>query len=385
MNYSRSVRAEINRQNWVRQRNFTLVGLPILFYLLITEIRYARAPASDLSAHFGVAMLDPGWFNVVVLFRLVTIAAIILFAIWSWCLRKRPEALDWPTMLFILITGALLSATAVLALNINLSADIFLLGLFIFCALFFMPAWLAWTFCISCTLIYVGGGLWLIENVPPSFRIGLLVNSSIMAGLGLVVCLQNYRSKHAELTALYLLNQDNRNLLAAKQAIEKSSSRDSLTGIFNRGALDNDLAVMASNRDHFALAMVDIDFFKSYNDDHGHSKGDMALKQVARTLVNSLNRSGDRVYRYGGEEFVVLLPHTPLEGAIITLEKLRSAVETVAIAHPARPDGLGIVTISAGVAHSQEAGFDAVLDLADKRLYNSKDRGRNAITSQERD
>lgn len=383
MNHAPAVGAEINRQNWVRQRNFTLVGLPILIYLLISEIRHARTPAAELSTHFGVELLDPALFDTVIALRIVTIISMVLFGIWSWCRRRRPEALHWPIALFILATGALLSATAVLALNINLSTDIFLLGLFIFCALFFMPAWLAWTFCIGCTTIYVGGGLWLLENAPASFRAGLIVNSSIMAGLGLVVCQQNYRSKHAELTALQMLNQDNRNLLAAKQAIEQSSSRDSLTGVFNRGALDSDLAVLAANRDHFALAMVDIDFFKPYNDDFGHGKGDVALKRVAKALVDSLSRSGDRVYRYGGEEFVVLLPHTPLEGAVITLEKLRSMVESIALTHPARPDGLGILTISAGVAHSLENGFEGVLDLADQRLYQSKASGRNCITGDE--
>ncbi|MFU8833100.1 MAG: GGDEF domain-containing protein, partial [Wenzhouxiangella sp.] len=352
MNPTRAVRAEINRQNWVRQRNFTLVALPILLYLLVNEIRHARTSATDLSAHFGTVALDPGFFNVVVLFRVVTIIALVLFGVWSWCLRRRTAALRWPTQLFILVIGALLSATAILALKISLSIDIFLLGLFVFCALFFMPAWLAWTFCIGCTSIYVGGALWLIEIEQPSFRHGLIVNSTIMAALGLVVCLQNYRSKHSELIALQLLNQDNRNLVAANEAIELSSNLDSLTGLFNRGALETDLAAMAANNDHFALGMIDIDYFKPYNDNYGHQMGDTALKRVARALVDSLNRSGDRVYRYGGEEFVVLLPHTPLEGAVITLEKLRSAVEAIALTHPGRPDGNVHVTISAGIAHS---------------------------------
>lgn len=375
-----AVRAEINRQNWVRQRIFTLIALPILVYLLISEIRHFQSTPDVLATYFGLTALDPGLFGLVILFRIATIAVIVVFGVWSWRCRKHAEALYWPTTLFIVTTGALLSATAVMALHINLSADIFLLGLFVFCALFFMPVGLALTFCIGCTLIYVGGGLWLLDNAPPSFRAGLAVNCGIMAGLALVVCFQNYRSKHAELTALQLLNQDNRNLIEAKQAIEHASSRDSLTGVFNRGALDHDLAVMAANRDHFALAMVDIDFFKPYNDHFGHRAGDTALKKVAATLADQLSRSGDRVYRYGGEEFVVLLPHTPIQGAVITLERLRSAIEALALDFPTRPDQAGVITISAGVAHSHESGFDSVIDLADRRLYASKAAGRNCTT-----
>ena len=75
-----------------------------------------------------------------------------MFGIWSWSNRRHAAALYWPTTLFILTTGALLSATAVLALGINLSSDIFLLGLFVFCALFFMQPWLALTFCVGYSL-----------------------------------------------------------------------------------------------------------------------------------------------------------------------------------------------------------------------------------------
>ncbi len=385
MNHELSVQAEINRQNAQRQRYFTLVGLPILVYLLINEIGHFLSTPAELTRHFGVVALQPELFGYVMAFRVVTILTIIGFAIWAWRYRKRAESLYWPTTLFVLSIGILLSATAVLALNINLSTDIFLLGLFLFCALFLMPAWLALSFCIGCTLVYVGGGLWLLADAPPSFRSGLVVNCSIMAGLGLVVCLQNYRSKHAELSALKMLDQDNRSLLQAKQAIEYSSSLDSLTGVFNRGALDHDLAAMASNRDHFALAMIDIDFFKPYNDHFGHRAGDQALKRVADALVASLSRSGDRVYRYGGEEFVVLLPHTPLQGAIITLERLRSAVEKLAMEHPTRSDQAGAITISAGVAHSREAGFETAIDLADRRLYQSKADGRNRVTGSGQD
>lgn len=379
MNHEKAVQAEINRQNWVRQRNFTLIALPILAYLLISEFRHFRTLPEDLAAHFGVAELDPGLFGTVIAFRMISIAVIIVFGFWSWTQHRQPAALYWPTTLFILTSGALFSATAVLALNFNLSSDIFLLGVFVFCALFFMPFWLALTFCLSCSLIYVGGGLWILDDAPASFRIGMVVNCGIMTGLVVLVCLQNYRSKHAELTALQLLSQDNRNLIESNQAIEYSSSIDSLTGVYNRGALDHDLSAMAVNRDHFALAMIDIDYFKPYNDNLGHRAGDTALRQVATTLVDALSRSDDRVYRYGGEEFVVLLPHTPLPGAIVTIERLRAAIEAQAIHHTTRPDQRDVLTISAGVAHSNESSPATVIDLADRRLYLSKAGGRNCV------
>ncbi len=376
-----NVQGEINRQNQVRQRNLVLVGLPILAFIAAGEWANLHKPVAELQAHFGSANVTPELFAVVLGLRTVLLLLLVGLGYWGWRLRDNEERLYWPTTLFTLLTGGMLSAIAALALQINLSLDIFLVGLFIYCALFFLQPIIAALFCFGSLAIYLGTAALISPEAAPAFHAGLVINGGIMVTLGFVVCLQNYRSKHAELSALAMLSADNVDLQEAKRAIELTSAIDSLTGVLNRRSLDHDLALLRSRSDHYALAMVDLDYFKLFNDHYGHQAGDRTLKSVATALADAVSRSGDKVYRYGGEEFIVLLPHTPLEGAAVAMERLRAAVERLAIAHEFRPDDRGLVTISAGVAHSLEQGFDAVLDLADQRLYAGKAAGRNRIDS----
>jgi diguanylate cyclase (GGDEF)-like protein len=194
---------------------------------------------------------------------------------------------------------------------------------------------------------------------------------------------QNFRSKARELASLEKLQQQNRSLRQAKRAVELSSERDGLTGLFNRGSFDRDILKLNGQERPYALAMVDVDHFKSYNDSHGHRAGDRVLRRVGEALAAAVARPGDRVYRYGGEEFIVLLPGTDWQGAEAALERCRQQIENLAIEHRLRPDGLGRVTISAGVADVAEAGHEQVIDLADQRLYQAKSAGRNRIQAQD--
>jgi diguanylate cyclase (GGDEF)-like protein len=159
---------------------------------------------------------------------------------------------------------------------------------------------------------------------------------------------------------------------------------DPLTGLGNRRSLQQDLEVLhARSRRYgrrFALAMCDIDRFKSYNDTHGHQAGDQALRAVATTIAREL-RGGDSVYRYGGEEFLLVLPEQTLETALIAVERVRSAVERLAIPQPAAgPDGR--LTLSAGIAAfdpGEAPTAEALLGQADAALYRAKSAGRNQI------
>lgn len=160
------------------------------------------------------------------------------------------------------------------------------------------------------------------------------------------------------------------------------SDVDELTGLLNRAALDRDIGreVAQSRRTGipFSVAILDADHFKHVNDDHGHAFGDFVLEELAERLEDSL-RPRDRVYRYGGEEFLVLLPETPLDEAVRAVERLRKAVCAEPIA-----DGTALAhqTISAGVAEvSADEGADAVLERADKALYKAKEDGRNRVVA----
>ncbi|WMT75986.1 GGDEF domain-containing protein [Bradyrhizobium sp. Ash2021] len=127
--------------------------------------------------------------------------------------------------------------------------------------------------------------------------------------------------------------------------------------------------------------MCDVDFFKAYNDSKDHLAGDEVLEAVSRALMNTA-RSGDQVYRYGGEEFLILLPEQSLDDGLAAAERYRQAIEELAIPHDSNPTD-HVVTISAGVAvlsHSEGKSVGAWLNEADAALYRAKQLGRNQVT-----
>jgi diguanylate cyclase (GGDEF)-like protein len=176
-----------------------------------------------------------------------------------------------------------------------------------------------------------------------------------------------------------------RQLYDLNSMLTKLSLIDSLTGIANRRNFDRLLEKewrRSARSDHYiSLIMIDIDFFKIYNDHYGHQGGDECLKNVARILKDAIQRPGDIVCRYGGEEFSVILPDTPKNGAFIVAEKLRSEVEKAAI--PNKHSALNsVVTISVGVATIQPFDTLTPKDLiiaADRALYDAKKNGRNQV------
>ena len=168
--------------------------------------------------------------------------------------------------------------------------------------------------------------------------------------------------------------------------LAEQARTDALTHLGNRRRLEEDLAALhARARRHqhpYSIAMCDLDHFKGYNDTYGHAEGDNALQQVASVLGADL-RTEDSAYRYGGEEFVVLFSDERLPGAVRATERLRLAVQELAIAHRGnRPPG--IVTISAGVASFEpdsDLNAHAVLEQADQALYTAKQQGRNRVVA----
>jgi diguanylate cyclase (GGDEF)-like protein len=184
------------------------------------------------------------------------------------------------------------------------------------------------------------------------------------------------------------LRRSRAEVMAANQALQTQNRlletlavTDSLTGLYNRKRLDDILAEQFArfrrNRRPFAVLMLDLDYFKSINDKHGHVAGDQVLADVAAILKQSI-RSIDSAARYGGEEFVLVLVETPLDAAVDIAQRIRSVVEH-------RPDGATAeqipITVSLGVAHSREedAGPEQVLARADEALYRAKRNGRNRV------
>lgn len=164
----------------------------------------------------------------------------------------------------------------------------------------------------------------------------------------------------------------------------RSATRDGLTGALNKQHLSERLEqAMSAARRHsnvLSLAMCDIDYFKSVNDTYGHAAGDVVLKEVARRIQDAL-RTEDLLGRFGGEEFVVLMDQTPLDGAKQVAERLRSSVESMPFRVPGTKGWEEIsVTISMGVASVQlPEDAEALLMRADSALYEAKRNGRNQV------
>jgi diguanylate cyclase (GGDEF)-like protein len=171
----------------------------------------------------------------------------------------------------------------------------------------------------------------------------------------------------------------------ANRELQRLSSVDGLTGIPNRRNFDESLASewRRCKRGNlpFTVLIADVDFFKQYNDAHGHQTGDDCLRAVAQALAGQVHRPGDLVARYGGEEFGAILPDTDLGGALGLAEGMRRAVEGLAIPHRDSPIS-PFVTLSIGVASMRTGGDanpEALLRAADLALYSAKRGGRNRV------
>jgi diguanylate cyclase (GGDEF)-like protein len=176
------------------------------------------------------------------------------------------------------------------------------------------------------------------------------------------------------------------NAIAAADATESSdrqAHQDPLTSLPNRRQLDEDLhgplEELARQSRNAVVAMVDIDYFKRLNDDYGHHTGDTTLQRVASVLRNSV-RDGDFVYRFGGEEFVVIFADTTESEAVSMAERLRRAVQALQLMDEQQKP-IASITISIGLSLTPEHGKDvsALIDLADKAMYRAKSGGRNRV------
>lgn len=187
------------------------------------------------------------------------------------------------------------------------------------------------------------------------------------------------RQRGEELSPVFSAALDN---LRRFGRAEELSITDGLTGVYNyrylRSALDREVARARRFREEFCIIMLDVDHLKEYNDVHGHLQGSEVLRRLAQVVMGEL-RASDVLAKYGGDEFVVILPQTQREGARTLAERIRAAVE--AYAFPGEGNGMKITT-SMGVAQFPEDGETTrdLLESADNTLYQAKRTGRNRVT-----
>lgn len=178
-----------------------------------------------------------------------------------------------------------------------------------------------------------------------------------------------------------------RALDAANKQLAELSIRDHLTGAFNRRHFDEileiELARVARQGGSLSMALVDADHFKRYNDLYGHVAGDRCLVALSAAIGAALPRTGDALFRYGGEEFAALLPSTDRDGAAAIGERIRKAVKALALDHDGNPPGC--VTISVGIAtvtaeeNSRPVSITAFVERVDEALYAAKAAGRDRV------
>lgn len=196
-----------------------------------------------------------------------------------------------------------------------------------------------------------------------------------------------YMSQIQRDEAYRALRKSQRELMETNLELQRLTNVDGLTGLSNRRYfneyIENEWRQAARTREAISLLMVDIDHFKQYNDTYGHLAGDEVLRTVAQTVMRSFPRPADLAARFGGEEFVVVLPQTASGDLLALAQKVVSAVEALNLPHSASTVG-GKVTISAGGATSLPRNGDSFFNLieaADKALYEAKKAGRNrAVT-----
>nr|WP_278279708.1 diguanylate cyclase [Clostridium sp. DMHC 10] len=165
--------------------------------------------------------------------------------------------------------------------------------------------------------------------------------------------------------------------------LEELSCTDCLTGIANRRKFDNFINFQwnkcKKNLIPLSAIMIDVDFFKLFNDNYGHQTGDYCLKKIGETLSSSINTSYGIVARYGGEEFIIVIEGLTKELALIEAEKIRKNIENLNIPHDFSPVS-NYVTISLGVSSlipSDDSSIKTLIEKADVALYEAKKRNRN--------
>ncbi len=170
-----------------------------------------------------------------------------------------------------------------------------------------------------------------------------------------------------------------------RDMLENLSSLDGLTGIPNRRRFDEYLEQewkrAVRDASFLSLIMIDIDYFKKFNDNYGHCAGDDCLRKVAKTLAESVNRPSDLVARYGGEEFAAVLPKTDKEGAVFVADTMLKKIESLGIPH-SHSEVQTFLTVSIGTATilpSPDADMSVLVNSSDRALYEAKRSGRNRL------
>lgn len=226
----------------------------------------------------------------------------------------------------------------------------------------------------------------VLTDVPIIFTSGLGATEDEVRGLSVGAI--DYVTKPIQPISLRTRVNNHVELKQMRDRLADMAMTDPMTGLGNRRLLEkilkSEIRRLSRHGEWLSFVMLDIDFFKSFNDTYGHLEGDRCIRMVATALRKSIQRDGDVVARYGGEEFACILPGTDHYGALLVAEEMRRQVEQSGI--PNRGSGVSpVVTVSVGVATSRcepEQSMELWISNADRMLYRSKQSGRNQISGE---
>ncbi|MFU1566776.1 GGDEF domain-containing protein [Aeromonas sp. FDAARGOS 1419] len=235
----------------------------------------------------------------------------------------------------------------------------------------FYPSWkVFYGYVFGSLLLGIWNELYLRVDFPQLYMLGL--------GCGLVVLEVGRRMLHRWFELAIMREHENLTLL---RKLDQLAKQDPLTGAANRRhfniELDRALAHSQESGAPLSLILIDVDYFKRFNDHYGHQVGDMCLKEVAQALNRAVRTPSDLVARYGGEEFVLLLPNTDRQAAVSVAQRLQDGLASLQLEHLAS-DVAPWVTVSQGIASNVSGeGASQLLERADQALYRAKESGRN--------
>ena len=219
-----------------------------------------------------------------------------------------------------------------------------------------------------------------VYKTPAAYFIYLILAVSLFYGIMMIIRGREAQKRLEEVSRL----RDE--LLHVNQKLDMQTRMDILTGVHNRKhfneVFENFWDLYSRTGINFTVLMLDIDYFKKYNDTYGHVQGDICLKAVADLLLEAVSRKTDSVFRYGGEEFVILLVDTDTTGARIVAERICAKIRDKKIPNQGIKNGKGILTVSIGISGTKDFKPETSRQLlieADRNLYRAKDTGRDRV------
>jgi len=368
------------------------------------EVRFQKTYAEDkvptsrlIQAQICIIFLLAGYLDIVLLGELATFMVFLRYYVFSpiilliFIFTLTPWFVRYMQVTFSLSVGVVSCYVALFTfLNEGIIAMLYFSGviLAVFIGFIYVPMLFSYALIMS-TFVFAISLLGLLYNESLSFEVIqasiLLLFASI--SVALIACYSNERNARLNFHYRDMLHLENDSLEQSNVQLKDLATKDGLTGIANRRAFDGRFqdewqrAFRIEN--HLAVLLIDVDYFKPFNDFYGHQVGDECLKVIAKTLDATVKRVGDFVARYGGEEFVIILPNANVGQAYEFSEKVRLAIAELKIPHE-KSVNEKIVTISIGICSAVPGDEDyqepeILLRDADRALYQAKSDGRNRV------